>query len=67
MPMWVWILVGVGVWFTLSVVIGFAVARVLGAIERQRWSVLPPSRARDDQQEVDDAEPRSNVSRGNNG
>jgi hypothetical protein len=53
MPMWVWILIGLGSSVGLSVLVGFALARVFRAIGRQisdlyeseAWATLPPTRA----------------------
>jgi hypothetical protein len=52
MPMWVWIAIGMGSFLGLSLVFGFALARVLGVLERQiseyeteYWATLPPTRA----------------------
>jgi hypothetical protein len=54
MPMWVWIMIGVGSFLGLSLLVAFALARVLGTIGRQvgelfeaeDWTMLPPTRAR---------------------
>ena len=53
MPMWVWIVIGVGSFLGLSLLVGFALAAILGAIGRQiselhqtdDWAMLPPARA----------------------
>jgi hypothetical protein len=51
MPMWVWIVIGVGSFLGLSLLVGFAVAAILGTIGRQTselhddWAMLPPTRA----------------------
>jgi hypothetical protein len=53
MPMWVWIVIGVGSFLGLSLVVGFALAAILGTIGRQiselhqtdDWAMLPPTRA----------------------
>jgi hypothetical protein len=53
MPMWVWIMIGVGSFLGLSVLMGLALARILGTIGRQigelyeteDWAMLPPTRA----------------------
>jgi hypothetical protein len=59
MPMWVWIMIGVGSFLGLSLLVGFALARILGTIGRQisglyeteDWSMLPPTRAAKDVEE----------------
>jgi hypothetical protein len=59
MPMWGWIAIGVGSFVGLSVIVGFALARILGTIGRQvgalyeteDWAMVPPSRARKATQE----------------
>jgi hypothetical protein len=66
MPMWVWIAIGLGSFFGLSLVAGFAIARILRAIGRQiselyetdEWAMMPPSRAPRDvnDQKPDDVE-----------
>jgi hypothetical protein len=56
MPLWLWIVIGLGLWFALSVLLGFALARVLGAIGREvsglyepeEWAVRPPTRSSGD-------------------
>jgi hypothetical protein len=61
MPMWVWIMIGVGSFLGLSVLMGFALAWVLGTIGRQigelyetgDWAMLPPTRAARDVKEKD--------------
>ena len=53
MPMWVWIMIGVGSFLGLSLLVGFALAAILGTIGRQiselqqteDWTTLPPTRA----------------------
>jgi hypothetical protein len=53
MPMWFWIAIGLGSFVLLSLVVAFAVARILGTIGREiselygteDWATLPPSRA----------------------
>jgi hypothetical protein len=57
MPMWLWILIGLGGFLALSLVVGFTVAAVLGTIGRQitelhseldeaeEWAMLPTGRA----------------------
>ena len=48
--MWVWIMIGVGSFLGLSLLMGFALARILGTIGRQigglyeteDWAMLPP-------------------------
>jgi hypothetical protein len=59
MPMWVWIMIGVGSFLGLSLLMAFALARILGAIGRQigglyeteDWAMLPPTRAAKDAEE----------------
>jgi hypothetical protein len=51
--MWVWIAIGLGCFFAVSLAVALVVARMLGAIagemsalyESAEWAVLPPSRA----------------------
>ena len=51
--MWVWIVIGVGSFLGLSLLVGFALATILGTIGRQiselhetdDWAMLPPTRA----------------------
>jgi len=51
--MWFWIMIGVGSFLGLSLLIGLALARILGTIGRQisglyetdNWAMLPPTRA----------------------
>jgi hypothetical protein len=53
MPMWVWIVIGAGSFLGLSLLVGFALAAILGTIGRQiselqqtdDWTTLPPTRA----------------------
>lgn len=50
--MWVWIAIALGSFVGLSLIIGFAVARILGTIgreiselyETEDWATLPPTR-----------------------
>jgi hypothetical protein len=59
MPMWFWIMIGVGSFLGLSLLIGLAVARILGTIGREisglyemdDWAMLPPTRAARDVKE----------------
>jgi hypothetical protein len=59
MPMWVWIMIGMGSFLCLSLLIGFALARILGTIGRQIGelyetedsAMLPPTRAAKDVKE----------------
>jgi flagellar biosynthesis component FlhA len=59
MPMWMWIVIGLGSFLGLSLLVGFALARVLGTIgvqlsemhEREDWTNLPPARASKDVEE----------------
>jgi hypothetical protein len=63
MPMWVWIVIGVGSFLALSLVVGFALARILGTIGRQisdlyeteDWAMLPPTRG---SKEVEEQRPQ---------
>ena len=55
--MWVWIVVGVAVWFAVSVLAGLALGRFFGALRRRiaaqraeleesrKWADRPPERA----------------------
>jgi hypothetical protein len=53
MPMWVWIVIGVGSFLGLSLLVGLGLATILGTIGRQiselhetdDWAMLPPTRA----------------------
>jgi hypothetical protein len=53
MPMWVWIVIGVGSFLGLSLLAGFMLAAILGTIGQQiseihetdDWAILPPTRA----------------------
>jgi hypothetical protein len=74
MPMWVWIAIGVGSFLVLSLLVGLALARILGTIARKTselyenevWSTLPPTRMSEDvtQTERDKTEPeQSSVDR----
>ena len=57
--MWVWIAIGVGSFLGLSVLMGLALAGILGTIGRQiselqqtdEWTTLPPTRAREEVKE----------------
>jgi hypothetical protein len=59
MPMWFWIMIGVGSFLVLSLLIGLALARILGTIGREisglyetdDWAMLPPTRAARDTKE----------------
>jgi len=68
MPMWVWIMIGVGSFLGLLLLMGFALARILGTIGRQisglyeteNWAMLPPTRAsKDVKEEPEEVEARS--------
>jgi hypothetical protein len=56
MPMWFWIMIGVGSFLGLSLLIGLALARILGTIgreigglyETEDRAMLPPTRAAND-------------------
>ena len=54
MPMWVWVLIGVGSFLCLSLLVGVALGRVLGQIsellyEPEDWSTMPIARDVDQQ------------------
>jgi hypothetical protein len=57
--MWVWIVIGVGSFLGLSLLVGFALATILGTIGRQiselqqtdDWATLPPTRASNEMNE----------------
>jgi len=57
--MWVWIAIGVGSFLGLSLLMGLALAGILGTIGRQiselqqedDWTTLPPTRARSEVKE----------------
>jgi hypothetical protein len=63
MPMWVWIVIGVGSFLGLSLLVGFALAAILGTIGREiselhetdDWAMLSPTRA---SKEVKDQKPQ---------
>jgi hypothetical protein len=65
MPMWVWIMIGVGSFLGLSFLAGLALAAILGTIGRQiselhqtdDWTTLPPTRARKEVKEQQPEEP----------
>lgn len=71
MPMWVWIAIGLGSFLGLSLLVGFALARVLGAIGRQLselyetegWATVPPTRASKEVEEQQPDEVEANPSR----
>lgn len=58
--MWVWIAIGVGSLILVSLLVGFAFARALGAMARDAaalyeddfWSSLPPTRMPDQVEQV---------------
>jgi hypothetical protein len=68
MPMWLWVGIGLGAFFAVSLVVGLVVAAALGAISREvtavhhelfeGWAELPPSRAVDD---VEERAPRTST------
>lgn len=72
MPIWLWILIAIGLWVCVSVVVGFALARVLGRFERQasrahepeEWAMRPPSRSPEDVEERAEGETKERASRG---
>ena len=57
--MWVWIMIGLGSFLGLSLLVGLALARILGTIGRQigglyeteDWTTVPPTRAAKDAEE----------------
>jgi hypothetical protein len=59
MPMWTWIMIGVGSFLGLSLLIGLGLARILGTIgreigglyETEDWAMLPPTRSAKDVKE----------------
>ncbi len=61
--MWVWIVIGVGSFLGLSLLVGFALAAILGTIGREiselhetdDWAMQPPTRA---SKEVKDQKPQ---------
>ena len=63
MPMWVWIVIGVGSFLGLSLLVGFALAAILGRIGREiselhqtdDWAMLPPTRT---SKEVEEQQPQ---------
>jgi hypothetical protein len=68
MPVWVWIVVGLGSFLVLSLLVGLALARILGTIGRRiselhetgDWA-LPPTRASKDvsEQQTEEDEAKS--------
>jgi hypothetical protein len=71
MPMWMWIVIGLGSFLGLSLILGFALARILGTIglqisemhEREDWTNLPPARAFKDVEEPQPDEVEAKASR----
>jgi hypothetical protein len=71
MSSWAWIAVGVGSSFVLSLLVGLAVAAVLGSIgkkvselyETEEWPIAPPNRALSDAEPKEQATKRDRVSR----
>jgi hypothetical protein len=74
MPMWVWIVIGVGSFLGLSLLVGFGLAAILGTIGREiselhetdDWAMLPPtcaSREEEEQQPPQEQEKSSRVDR----
>jgi hypothetical protein len=68
MPLWGWVLIGVGAWLLVAVVLAFVVARVLGRIgsevtavhellDSEMWAARPLSRAPDRQEEPERPSP----------
>ncbi len=64
--MWVWIAIGVGSFLGLSLLMGLALAGILGTIGRQiselqqtdDWTTLPPTRARKEAKEHEQQQPQ---------
>ena len=60
MSVWEWVAIGIGAFSSLTLVVGLAVARILGSISRdvtdlletEMWSAAPISRALDAPPEV---------------
>jgi hypothetical protein len=71
MPMSMWIVIGLGSFLGLSLLLGFAPARILGTIglqisemhEREDWTDLPPARALKDVEEQQPDEVEAKASR----
>jgi hypothetical protein len=69
MPMWLWIVIGAGLWLGLSVVLGMGLARLIGTFERraseshepEEWAVRPPTRSSGDTAEQRESEEREDV------
>ena len=69
--MWIWIVIGLGSFVGLSLLIGFAFARILGTIgreigelyETETWAALPPTRSAKSGKEQDPAEGDAKSSR----
>jgi hypothetical protein len=69
MPMWVWIVIGLGLYLCLSLLAAFGLAAILEMIGRQiselhetdDWAMLPPTRASHEVSErhPDEVEPKS--------
>lgn len=65
--MWLWVAIGVGSFLAAAVVVGVAVARILGTIaskisdlqEMDDWAMLPPSRAGGESTEPSEKRERS--------
>jgi hypothetical protein len=57
--MWVWIAIGLGAYLALSVLVGFALGAVFGAIRRranelhedEMWATRPPTRSAEEAEE----------------
>jgi hypothetical protein len=66
MPMWVWIVIGMGSFLGLPLLVGLGLAAILGTIGRQiselhetdDWAMLPPTR---DSIEPKEQQPREQV------
>jgi hypothetical protein len=69
MPMWVWIVIGVSSFLGLSLLVGFALAAILGTISREiselhdDWAMLPPTRASKEVTEQQQPEAQATSSR----
>ena len=71
MPMWVWIVIGVGSFLGLSLLVGFALAAILGTIGREiselhqtdDWAMLPPTHTTKEVEEQQQEQAKSRVDR----
>jgi hypothetical protein len=70
MPMWVWIVIGVGSFLGLSLLVGLGLAAILGTIGRQiselhetdDWAMVPPTRAAIEPKEEQQPQEQANSS-----